>query len=441
MKRRVTKRRGVPRRVLALGLGAAALGVAHAQTQLDFWHAFSDAPRSNWIAERAAEWSEMNPEYVMNTTSQGSYAETLQATILGARQGDTPHVVMIYEIGSQLALDAGIFVPVAEVEGAFDLSDYIEPVINYYTINGQVNSIPFNSSSPILYFNRDLMEEAGLDPENPPETFGELLAACEAVEAAGLSASCFGMSLNGWFFEQWMAQQGEPLLNNDNGRSARATEINLTSEAFVRVAEFMKEMNDRGFYTYTGRLEDWDGSDAIFANQEVVFHITSTADLANLSAAAEENGFELGAGLMPIPDGVERNGVVIGGASLWLLADKPTEEQQAALDFVLYMTNTENMVDWHKATGYYPVRTSAVEALEAEGWFDERPTYRVAFDQLLNTRVSPATAGGLMGNFQELRTIVAETMQRIFNGADVQAELERAKTQAEARLAEYNSNF
>ena len=424
-----------------LVLSVPLLVSAQAQTQLDFWHAFTDEPRSNWIEERAAEWSEQNPDFVMNVASKGSYPETLQATILGARQGDTPHVVQVYEIGSQLALDAGIFTPVAEVAGDFDLSDYIEPVINYYTIDGQVNSIPFNSSSPILYSNKTLMREAGLDPEDPPETYGEILSACETIEASVVSADCFGVSLNGWFFEQWMAEQGAPLLNNDNGRSGRATEANYTSDAFKNIATFFKELNDAGYYTYTGTLEDWDGSDAIFTNQEAVFHITSTADLGNLTTAAEENGFELGAGLLPIADGAERNGVVIGGASLWLMGDKPAEEQQAALDFVLYMTNTENMVSWHKLTGYYPVRNSSVEALEAEGWFEENPNYRVAFDQLLNTQVNSATAGALSGNMQELRVITEETMQRIFNGAAVDAELERAAELAEARLAEYNSNF
>jgi len=424
-----------------LTLSILTLASAQAQTQLDFWHAFTDEPRSNWIAERASEWNEMNPDYVMNVESRGSYPETLQAAILGARQGDTPHVVQIYEIGSQLALDAGIFTPVAEIEGDFDFSDYIEPVINYYTIGGQVNSIPFNSSSPILYTNKTLMEQAGLDPEDPPETYGEVMAACETVQASDVSADCFGVSLNGWFFEQWLAQQNAPLLNNDNGRSGRATEANLTSEAFSNIATFLKDLNDAGYYTYTGALEDWDGSDAIFANQEAVFHITSTADLGNLSAAAEENGFELGAGLLPIPDDAERNGVVIGGASLWLTGDKPLDEQQAALDFVLYMTNTENMVSWHKLTGYYPVRNSSVEALEAEGWFEENPNYRVAFDQLLNTQINTATAGALSGNMQEIRTIVEETMQRIFSGAEVSAELERAQTLAAARLQEYNSNF
>lgn len=424
-----------------LPLIALGLATAQAQTPLTFWHAFTDEPRSGWIEERAAEWNEQNPDFVMNIESKGSYPETLQATILGARQGDLPHVVQVYEIGSQLALDAGIFIPVGEVEGEFDFSDYIEPVLNYYTIGGQVNSIPFNSSSPVLYTNKTLMEQAGLDPEAPPQTYGEVLAACETIAASDIEADCFGVSLNGWFFEQWMAQQNAPLLDNGNGREGRATAVNYESDAFRNIAEFFKTLNDAGYYTYTGALEDWDGSDAIFADQGAVFHITSTADLGNLTAAAEESGFEIGAGLLPIADDAPRNGVVIGGASLWLTADKPAEEQAAALDFVLYMTNTENMVSWHKLTGYYPVRNSAVEALEAEGWFDEFPNYSVAFDQLLETQVNPATAGALSGNMQEIRTITEETMQRIFSGGEVDAELARASEQTAARLAEYNANF
>ncbi len=426
--------------LLALGL-ATGLSAAYAQTQLSFWHAFTDEPRSSWIEDRAAEWSEQNPDFVMNVESKGSYPETLQAVILGARQGDTPNVVQVYEIGSQLALDAGIFTPVGEVEGDFDFSDYIEPVLNYYTIGGQVNSVPFNSSSPILYTNKTLMKQAGLDPENPPATYGEMIDACKKVKASDVKADCFGVSLNGWFFEQWLAEQGADLLNEGNGRDGRATEVNYESDAFKNIANFFKTMNDAGYYTYTGALEDWDGSDAIFTNQQSVFHITSTADLGNITAAAEENGFELGAGLLPMADDAERNGVVIGGASLWLLKDKPAEEQQAALDFVLYMTNTENMVSWHKLTGYYPVRNSSVEALRDEGWFEKDPNYSVAFDQLLDTKVNQATAGALSGNMQEVRTITEETMQRIFQGGAVDAELSRAAEQAAARLAEYNSNF
>jgi sn-glycerol 3-phosphate transport system substrate-binding protein len=348
--------------------------------------------------------------------------------------------VQIYEIGSQTALDTGIFAPVGSI-GDFDTSDYIQPVLNYYTIAGQVNSIPFNSSSPIVYANKTLMDAAGVAAV--PQTYGEVLAACDAAQAAGVltaDVKCFGVSVNSWFFEQWMAQQGAELANNGNGRESRATEVNLTSDAAKNIFTFLKEVNDKGYFTYTGKLEDWDGSDAIFTEGKVLFHVTSTADLVNIGDAVGDK-FAMVTGILPIADGAERNGVVIGGASVWLVKDKPLEEQTVARDFVLYMTNPENMVDWHKATGYYPVRNSSVDLLEGEGYFTESPNAFTAFGQLLETKPNVATGGALMGDFQSIRTIIGEAWQKVLNGEEVDAVLEEAKKLADAKLAEYNANF
>jgi sn-glycerol 3-phosphate transport system substrate-binding protein len=428
---------------LAVVAGVAASGQSEAAsespTEIQFWHAFSDAPRSGWIEDRAAEWNAQNPDFRVVTERKGSYRETLQAAVLGARQGDAPHLVQLFEVGSQLAVDSGIFKPVGEV-GGIPADDYIEPVLNYYTIDGEIYSIPFNSSSPILYYNKDKMVQAGLDPENPPETFGEVIAMLEQARDAGVEGARMSFNLHSWFFEQWMAEQNAPLVNNDNGRSARATEVNLTSEAAYNIVNWIDELNRNDMYTYTGRLEDWSGSDAIFQEGEAMFHVTSTADLGNISSAVE-GSFDLGTGLLPIPDGVRRNGVVIGGASVWLVDGHPTRELEAARDFVLFMTNTENMVSWHKLTGYYPVRNSSVEALEDEGWFEEDPNAYTAFDQLLNTVPNPASAGALMGSFLDTRTIIGEAIQKVLQGTSVEAALEEAKVLADDRLREYNANL
>jgi sn-glycerol 3-phosphate transport system substrate-binding protein len=265
------------KRLLALVTALALFGITAAQTEIQFWYAFSDEKRSGWIQERITEFNKMLADegkaYTIMGERKGDYPETQQAAILAARQGTPPHLVQLYEIGSQIALDSGIFVPVGEL-GEFDTSDYIAPVLNYYTIGGQVNSVPFNSSSPLVYVNKTLMDKAGIT--KAPETYGEMMAACDTAQAAGVltaDVKCFGMSLNGWFFEQWMAEQGAPLVNNDNGRTARATETYLNSDAAKNIVNFMKDMNDKGYYTYSGKLEDWDGSEAAFTDGKVIFHI------------------------------------------------------------------------------------------------------------------------------------------------------------------------
>ncbi|PZA06080.1 ABC transporter substrate-binding protein [Meiothermus sp. PNK-Is4] len=406
---------------------------------VEFWHTFGDPKRGGWIQAKAEAFNKANPNIKVSPVFKGSYPEILQAATLAARQGKPPALVQMYEIGSQFALDSGIFQPVGNV-GPIDTADYIKPVLNYYTIGGRVNSIPFNSSSPVLYFNKDLMKKAGLDPANPPKTFGELTAACAKVAAANLGVKCFGMSLNGWFFEQWMAEQGALLANNGNGRKGRATEVLLTSEPAKRIFSWLKEMNDKGYYTYTGKLEDWDGSDAIFTDAKVVFHITSTADIVNINDAAKKTGFEMGVGFLPIPDGVKRNGVVIGGASLWISKGIPKEQAEAALKFALFMTNSQNMAEWHKLTGYYPVRLSSVELLKKEGWLNEKAPQLVAFNQLLETIPNEATAGALIGPFQQVRRLVEEAAQKVFSGTPVDTALAEAKAKADAALKEYNAS-
>lgn len=407
--------------------------------EIQFWYAFSDDKRSGWIKGLAGEWNSVHPGYKVIAEPKGSYRETLQAAVLASRQGVAPHLVHVFEVGSQLALDSGIFEPIGNV-GTFDTGDYIQPVLNYYSLGGKVNSIPFNSSSPILYTNRDMMIKAGLDPDSPPETFQEIIDACVKAREAGVENAGLGFNLHGWFFEQWLAEQGAPIVNNGNGRNGRATETMLNSPEALKIFRFVKDLNDRGFYKYSGKLEDWGGSDAIFQEGKIMFHITSTADLGNISSAI--NGrFDMGTGRLPIPDGVQRNGVVIGGASVWLTKGHPVDEMEAARDFILFLTNTENMIDWHKMTGYYPVRKSSVDKLEKDGWFREAPTRTIAFTQLLETVPNQATAGGVMGTFGDTRTIVEEAMQKILNGADVNKAADEARTLADLKLAEYNKNF
>ncbi|WP_145975215.1 ABC transporter substrate-binding protein [Deinococcus gobiensis] len=426
--------------LLTLTLTGLAAQNAAAQTTVDFWHSFGDAKRGGWIQARADEYNKTHPGVKIVPSYKGSYNDSLQATILAARQGKAPALVQIFEVGSQLALDSGMFQPVGGVSNV-DFSDYLKPVINYYTIGGKVNSLPFNSSSPVLYFNADLMQKAGLNPKTPPTTFGGMMKACEKIKAANLNVTCAALPVYGWLFEQWMAEQGAPLVNGGNGRQSRATASNVDSAAARKIFQFYKDMQTAGFETYTGKLADTDGTNAIFAGQKAVFTINSTADLGNQMDAAKKAGFKLGVGVLPIPDGAKRNGVVIGGASLWITKGVSQAQAKAALDFALYMTNTKNMADWHKLTGYYPVRQSSVDLLRKQGWFSQTPLQLVAFNQLLNTVPSTATAGGLNGAAIQTRTIIEEGLQKVMGSQSVAAAQAETKTRVDAALSDYGANF
>ena len=421
--------------LLALSFAASAQSVS-----VEFWHTFGDELRFNWIQDRADAYNKAHPDVKVVTVYKGISDETLQATVLAARQGQAPALVQVDGTSSQLALDSGIFQPVSDITDV-DFSDYIKPVISYYTVDGKVNSIPFNSSSPVLYFNKDLMTQAGLDPAAPPTTFGEIMDTCAKFDAANLGVKCVALTPYSWLFEEWMSEQNAQLLNNGNGREGRATASNVNSEAGRNIFQFYKDLQDKGYLTNTGKLSDTVGTNAIFSDQKALMTINSTAGLGNLLEAAQENGFEMGVGVFPVPDGSPRNGVSIGGASIWVAQGISQPEAEAALDFALFLTNTENMASWHRVTGYYPVRQSSVALLRKQGWFEGNPLQVVAFNQLLNTEPDIANAGPLTGANIQMRAVIEQNIQKVLSGQDVAAVAETANAQVDQALTEYNQNF
>ncbi|ULH17577.1 ABC transporter substrate-binding protein (plasmid) [Deinococcus sp. KNUC1210] len=432
--------RPLSRKIITLSL--LALGsVAVAQTTtIEFWHTFGDAKRSDWIAARADDYTKAHPGVQVKAVFRGDSNETLQSTILAARQNKAPALVQVDGVASQLALDSGVFQPVSSIKNV-DFSDYLKPVVSYYTVGGQVNSVPFNSSSPVLYFNKDLMVKAGLNPKNPPTTFSGVLKACAQFDAAKLGIKCVALTPYSWLFEQWMSEQNVALLNSGNGRQGRPTDNNINSAAGRKIYQFYKDLQDRGELTNTGKLADTVGTNAIFGSGKALMTINSTAGLGNLLDAAKQSGFQMGVGVLPIPDGVKRNGVTIGGASLWVAKGVSKPEAETALDFALYLTNTANMASWHKLTGYYPVRTSSVNLLRKQGWFSSSPLQIVAFNQLLNTVPNVANAGPLSGATIQTRTIIEQGIQKVLSGQSVASALSSASDQVNAALADYNKNF
>ncbi len=420
-------------------LTAFSSALAQEKIHITFWHAMGGS-RAAFIDRMVQDFNYTHPNIEVKAQYKGSYRDTLNSAILAYKQGNAPHIVQIFEVGSQLALDSGIFMPFQNLvkPGNYALlNDFIKPVANYYRIKGNFNSVPFNSSNPILYYNKSLFKKAGLDPENPPKTFDEIVDACVKLKKAGVRY-CITWPLHSWFVEQWIAEQGALLANNENGRKARATNIYINSKPMYRIMKWWKDLYDKGYYAYSGKPEDWDGANNLFVSQQAAMLITSTSDVTILENAAYEHGFKLGTGFLPVPDGIKRNGVVVGGASLWVTKGHPKKELEAAKEFLLWFTNTENEVRWHKGTGYFPVRESAVKVLKFERWFDKHPAYRAAFDQLLQTIPNRATQGALIGNFPEIRTIIENAVQEILAGKPIKAVLKEADRKADQALKRYN---
>ncbi len=422
----------------------ASLTAAQDAVEIDFWHAMSGG-NGEAVTALVADFNASQSAIVVNEQNKGNYDETLNAVIQASGQGEGPNMAQIFDLGTPLAIDSGFFVPVESVLSEEQLealeADIVAPLVNYFTINDTLWSLPWNNSTPILYYNKDMYEAAGLDPEVPPATWQELEEHCAVIMETGAAPYCLSSQIYGWYFEQWLALQGQELANNGNGRADRATETNLTSPAAVAIMEFWQRINDAGYWTYTGRLHDNQGANQIFIAKQAAIILESTGALRTFTTGAAESGFELGTGFFPTNADVERQGPIIGGASLWVSAGNTDEENAAVAEFLVWLEAPEQMARWHQATGYMPDTLSSQELLESEGYFEENPNQRTAVDQLNAAAVNSATAGAIMGPFPQIRVIVEQSIQAVVSGGDITTVLEDAKLQADAAIADYNSRL
>ncbi|RCW62391.1 ABC transporter substrate-binding protein [Halanaerobium sp. ST460_2HS_T2] len=423
-----------------------SFSAAAEEVTIDFWHAMGghNLEVVNTLVE---EFNSSQDQVEVKAQYTGSYNDTLTKTQSAVQTGTAPHIIQIYEIGTQMMLDSGIIMPIEDLgkevagDNSFDWDKFLVPVSNYYTIDGKLNSMPFNSSTPILYYDRDAFKEAGLDPNRPPQTFAELkdYARKLTIKNDDGTVERYGFTLGivGWFVEQMVANQDATLVNNDNGRSARATEANLNEEAAVRFVKLWKEMVDEGIMLNPGR--GWDGANQAFSSGRAAMLIESTSSVAGFTENAEAAGFELGTGFLPRPAAAKRGGVIIGGASLWTIADHPEEELKATWEFLKWLSEEEQQVYWFENTGYFPVTKAAVEREMNNKFFAENPNYLTAFLQLLLSKKAVSTQGALIGTFPEVRQIVEESVEKTLEGnLTPQKAMDEAAERVNKSLKEYN---
>ncbi|GAB4576114.1 MAG: ABC transporter substrate-binding protein [Anaerolineae bacterium] len=421
--------------LVSLALGPLSGALAQEPTEIVFWHAMSGS-RAEVVQAIVDAFNASQSDVHVTAEFKGSYAETLTAAIAAYRAGEAPHIVQVYEVGTRTMLDSGAIVPVTEVSaGELDPTIFVEPILNYYAVDGDLYCMPFNSSTAMLYYNKDIFEAAGLDPEQPPTTFSELYEMGKQILDSGAAEGVITFGWPAWILEQMFAIHDQFLANENNGRDGLATEVYFNSEFGVQVMTEWQKWAQDGLLIYGGR--EYKANDPFIAG-EFPMLIQSTSSLGGIQKNVE---FELGTAFLPTLDGYERAGNnVVGGGCLWTMAGHSEEELAGVWEFFKFLSEDEQAITWHKGTGYFPATNSAVEALEAEGWFEENPNFLTAFNQILSGNNTDASRGALLGDFVTIRDIEDTAFEEIVvNGVDPQEALDAATEQANQILQDYAS--
>lgn len=411
---------------------------------IDFWHSMGGDLGGIAIPEMANNFNASQDKCYVEPIYQGSYDDALNKLRASLQSEDVPAVMQLYDIGTRLMADLGMITPVQEFidKDNYDVSDLEPNVLAYYTVEGQQASMPFNTSTPMLYYNKDMFAAAGLDPESPPRTFQEVWDAARVLtqkDAAGnVTVSGISISIYGWFFEQFLAVSGGYYVNNANGRDALATEATFNSPEGVAILEWWKAMFDEGIMGNYGRVNA-DVRTAFYAEQTAMF-IDSTAVLRGAMDTVDGK-FEIGTAYMPRPneEAFETSGTIIGGGSLWIISDSSPEEQDCAWEFIKYQASPEQQAYWHTMSGYFPIRDTAYDVPLAQEWREQYPQFKTAVDQLHLAPNNRITQGGLIGVFPTARQTIEEAIEEVLEGvATPQEALDKAALIVTDAIEEYN---
>jgi sn-glycerol 3-phosphate transport system substrate-binding protein len=402
---------------LALTAAFLAVGPAHAETEIQWWHSMGGA-LGEWVNDLAKDFNASQKDYKIVPTFKGSYPESMTAGIAAYRAGNAPNIIQIFEVGTATMMSAkGAIVPVAKVMTdaglKFDPSIYVPAVAGYYTsASGQMLSYPFNSSTPVFHYNKDAFKAAGLDPEKPPKTWPEVALAAAKLKASGHKCP-FTTSWVSWTqLETFSAWHNVLYATKNNGFGGLDTRLAFNTPLHVRHIENLANMAKGGLFVYKGRDN---APDATFVSGECAMITGSSA----LAGNVKRNGkFAYGISTLPYyPDvpGAPQN-TIIGGASLWVMAGKSPNENKGVAQFLAYLSQPEVAAKSHQRTGYLPVTKASFELTEKSGFYQQNPGYDVSVNQMIR-KTTEKSRGVRLGNFLQIRTIIDEELEGVWRGA------------------------
>ncbi len=393
---------------------------AWAQKEIQFWHAMG-GELGDAVKVITDGFNASQSEYKVVPVFKGSYTETLTAGIAAfrARQNAHPHIIQVFEVGTATMMAAkGAVYPVyqlmADAKEPFDAKSYIGPVYGYYsTTDGKLLSMPFNSSTPVFYWNKELFQKAGLDPNTPPKTWDEVGAMGKKLVAAG--AKCgFTPQWQTWtLLENYGAWHDLPFATKSNGFGGLDTELKFNDPARVALIQMFADWSKDKVFVYAGREGK---STALFNAGDCAMHIASSGSAAGIAKALGKD--KVGIAMMPYSPSVRQQpqNSIIGGATLWVLQGKPKDEYAGVAKFFTYLSRGEVQAKWHMDTGYVPISTAAVSVTEKSGFYKENPGRDVAVKQLMLNAPTDNSKGLRLGNFPQIRDIMDEELEAVWSG-------------------------
>jgi sn-glycerol 3-phosphate transport system substrate-binding protein len=411
---------------------------ASAQTEVQWWHAFTGR-LGDLLAEQVEKFNASQSDYKVVATHKGNYSETLNAGIAAFRAGEQPQMLLVFEVGTATMMAAkGAIKPVhelmAETGQAFDADGFLGPVKGYYTTpEGEMLSLPYNASTPVLYVNKDALKGAGLDPDMDLATWEQVGEALHALKAAGHECPLTTAWQSWVHLENLSAWHDVSFATKENGFAGVDTELALNGPVQVKHIQTMGDWAKAGEFIYAGRRNE---GGAPFRAGDCAFFTESSAGYAGVKKEAK---FDFEIRPLPYWSGTAApQNTIIGGASIWVMDGHTAEEYKASAAFLAFLSGAEIQAKWHQDTGYLPITLAAAELTRSQGFYDANPGTDIAINQMTGKAPTGNSKGLRLGSFDQIRGIIDEELEAVWVGdKTAQQAMDSAKKRGDVLLRRF----
>jgi sn-glycerol 3-phosphate transport system substrate-binding protein len=413
--------------------------------QITMWHSMTRANQDT-LQKLVDQFNRSQSNVKVSLVNQLDYVETLNKYKSGLSSGDLPDIVQLQETDQQQMIDTGTVLPASVCAKAdkYGFSDFLPRVISYFTVQGTQYAMPFNTSGPVLFYNKKAFSAAGLDPNSPPKTLADVRAAAQKLKANGVSAP-LGLKTEPGFVEHWRALANTLYVNNSNGRKARATKTVYDDPTGLQIFTWLSGMVKDGLATTNPDLGtgNFDNLLGIQSGSHAMAFDTSAALGTIKAVLTGGNAPDVELGVAPFPSpGPKKGGVLVSGGELFMVNKSSPEKQAAAWQFLKFLDSTESLTTWAIGTGYLPIRKSSAGSSAMQQYWQQNPEFKVAYDQLATGPTTVATSGSVIGNYTGVRNAMRDAENTMFlNGTNPKTALTNASKNATSSIDDYNSRL
>lgn len=393
---------------------SADAGSSGSATKLVFWHSMAGR-NGEAIDALVANFNASQSDYVIETQYQSNYDDAI-TKLRSTPKGSGPDIMQLYDIGIRWMIDSGYALRVQDFidRDSYDVSDIEPNIAAYYTLDGALYGLPFNSSTPCIVYNKEALEKAGVDPTTDLGDFESIKAAAQKVVDSGACEIGVAIPNYGWLFEQWVSIQDQDLVDNGNGRADRATKVMFDSNGAGE--KIVASWQDLVSQPYAQHLGDTDATKLVFGQGGVAIIMESCAVYTNMQSAADGQ-FNVGLAPLPKVEAGNTGGPSVGGGALWIMDNEDDARANGAWEFIKFAATPEEQAKWSMGTGYLPISRAATEVDTYKEYItNENPDFMIIIEALRGSR--PDRAGAVMGVFTRARQIVQDEMEIAINNPD-----------------------